>query len=138
MSAIFSAAERDYLERARLARLATTDGTGRSRVVPVEWRYNDVLDVIDVTGRDFAGTPEFESVRHDPEVVVVIDDLPESHPQRAVVVRGTAEALDHLPTQYVASGALIRVRPQAVVSWGLGPVADDGSTKWPRVGGGAM
>jgi pyridoxamine 5'-phosphate oxidase family protein len=47
---------------------------------------------------------------------VVIDDLASVDPwrPRAIEVRGRAEALP-------APGALIRIHPERIVSWGIGP-----------------
>jgi pyridoxamine 5'-phosphate oxidase family protein len=55
---VFSDAELTYLAKGRLGRLATIDGAGMPHVVPLGWRYNPELDVIDLGGRDFARSPE--------------------------------------------------------------------------------
>jgi len=53
---VFSDAELAYLAKGKLGRLATIDGAGMPHVVPLGWRYNPELDVIDIGGRDFART----------------------------------------------------------------------------------
>ena len=53
---MFSDAELTYLAKGKLGRLATIDGAGIPHVVPLGWRYNPELDVIDIGGQDFART----------------------------------------------------------------------------------
>ena len=48
---VFSDAELTYLAKGKLGRLATIDGAGMPHVVPLGWRYNPGLDVIDIGGR---------------------------------------------------------------------------------------
>ncbi len=48
---VFSDAELTYLAKGRLGRLATIDGAGMPHVVPLGWRYNPGLDVIDAFHR---------------------------------------------------------------------------------------
>ena len=55
---VFSDAELAYLASGKLGRLATIDGAGMPHVVPLGWRYNPELDVIDIGG----------GLRPDPEV----------------------------------------------------------------------
>jgi hypothetical protein len=47
-------AERTYLGKGKLGRLATIDRTGMPHVVPLSWRYIPEPDTIDIGGRDFA------------------------------------------------------------------------------------
>jgi pyridoxamine 5'-phosphate oxidase family protein len=56
---VFSDAKLVYLAKGRLGRLATIDGAGMPHVVPLGWRYNPELDVIDISGRDFARSRKF-------------------------------------------------------------------------------
>ncbi len=124
----FSAAELDYLlgER-RLGRLATVDETGLPHVVPVGWRYNRELDTIDITGRNFAATRKFRNVRENPKAAFVVDDVLPPWRPRSVMVQGRAQALE-FPKNAGAGGggAMIRIIPDKVVSWGL--EASDGRT----------
>ncbi len=121
----FSAAELDYLlgER-RLGRLATVDGTGQPHVVPVGWRYNPELDTIDVSGRNFAATKKFRNARSNPKVAFVVDDVLPPWRPRSVMVQGQAQALEALANASAEggakdSGAMIRITPHKIVSWGL-------------------
>jgi pyridoxamine 5'-phosphate oxidase family protein len=72
---------------------------------------------IDVGGRDLEQSKKFRDVTRNGRAAIVIDDLESTDPwhPRAVEVRGRAEAIA-LPTP------LIRIHPERIVSWGLGPV----------------
>ena len=118
---VFSEAEMSYLAESRLGRLATIDAHGRPHVVPLGWSYNHVLDAIDIGGRDFAKTAKFRNARANPKVTLVIDDVVPPWRPRAVMVRGDAQTL----TEAVGAngeplGAIIRIRPVQILSWGLG------------------
>ncbi|MQA79834.1 MAG: PPOX class F420-dependent oxidoreductase [Streptosporangiales bacterium] len=120
-TSVFSAAELAYLTNdAGLGRLATVDSAGAPHVVPTGWTYNAELDTIDVGGRDLTATRKFRNVRAHPQVCLVIDDVqPPWHP-RCVQVRGEAEAIPHMTgPDGEDHGAIIRILPTRVVSWGL-------------------
>ena len=119
--ASFSAAELDYLlgER-RLGRLATVDETGQPHVVPAGWRYNPALGTIDVSGRNFATTKKFRNARSNPKAAFVVDDVLPPWRPRSVMVQGHARALLTSTTEGGGSGgAMIRITPDKIVSWGL-------------------
>lgn len=116
----FSDQELRYLAERRLGRLATIDATGRPHVVPLGWTYNPALDTIDVGGRDFARTRKFRNARANPKVTLVIDDVLPPWRPRCVMVRGDAEALTEATgADGERLGAIIRIRPVEVLSWGL-------------------
>ena len=118
--ASFSDAELEYLlgER-RLGRLATVDETGQPHVVPVGWTYNPDLGTIDVSGRNLAVTKKFRNARSNPKAAFVVDDVLPPWQPRSVMVQGHAQALP-TPTEGGGSGgALIRITPDKIVSWGL-------------------
>ncbi len=93
----FSPRELNYLaEGGHLGRLATVDPDGLPHVVPLGWSYNADEDVIDIGGRDadeFAGTRKFRNVLENEQVAFVVDDVLPPWRPRAVMVRGTAEAI---------------------------------------------
>ena len=129
--ASFSVAELDYLlgER-RLGRLATIDPTGQPHVVPVGWRYNPELGTIDVSGRNFAATKKFRNVRANPKAAFVVDDVLPPWRPRSVMVQGQAQALEALANASAeggaeGSGAMIRISPDKIVSWGLEAPMDE-------------
>jgi len=86
---VFSDAELTYLAKGKLARLATIDVTGMPHVVPLGWRYNPELDVIDIGGRDFARSRKFRNAQRNPNVALVIDDV---LPPCSVLPGGSREA----------------------------------------------
>ena len=125
-----SAAELDYLlgER-RLGRLATVDGAGQPHVVPVGWRYNPELGTIDVMGRNFAATKKFRNVRENPKAAFVVDDVLPPWRPRSVMVQGRAQALEFAENADAGGGgAMIRIIPDKIVSWGL-----EASDDYPRL-----
>ena len=117
---VFSDAELAYLAEGKLGRLATIDPTGQPSNVPVGWRHNTELDTIDIGGRDFAASAKFRNVRANPKVAFVVDDLLPPWQPRCVLIRGTAEAIAATAgPDGTEHGALIRITPTKVVSWGL-------------------
>jgi pyridoxamine 5'-phosphate oxidase family protein len=115
---VFSPAELAYLAEGKLGRLATLDAQGWPRLVPLGWSYNAERDTIDIGGRDFEASRKFHHVQANPKVGFVVDDVLPPWRPRCVTIRGTAEAL---PAGVDApdAGALIRITPTHVVSWGL-------------------
>src|SRR5579859_494669 len=114
---MFSEAELGYLSGGRrLGRLATVGADGTPHVVPVAWIYNAARDTIDVGGHELEQSKKFRDVARSGRAAIVIDDLESTDPwrPRAVEVRGRGEAIA-LPTP------LIRIHPERIVSWGLGP-----------------
>ena len=114
---VFTREELDYLHGGRrLARVATVGRDGTPHVVPSGFEHNSALDTIDVTGRAVEQTKKWRDVARSGRAAVVIDDLASVDPwrPRAIEVRGRAEALP-------APGALIRIHPERIVSWGIGP-----------------
>ncbi len=116
---VFTRTEVDYLVGGRqLGRIATVGPDGTPHVVPVGWIYNAARETIDVGGRDLQRTKKFRDVERTGRVAIVIDDLESIDPwrPRGVEVRGRGEAIA-LPTP------LIRIHPERIVSWGLGPAS---------------
>ena len=119
---VFSAPELAYLSERRLGRLVTIGRDGMPHVVPLGWSYNPALVTIDVTGRDLATTMKFRNAAANPNVALVIDDVLPPWQPRAVMVRGRAQALTEATGPDGAPlGAIIRIHPTQVLSWGLEP-----------------
>jgi pyridoxamine 5'-phosphate oxidase family protein len=118
---VFSTQELAYLGERRLGRLATIDQDGLPHVVPLGWSYNPALDTIDVGGREFDRTKKFKNASSNPKVALVVDDVLPPWQPRCVMVRGEAEALKAaVDADGNAVGAIIRIHPSEVISWGLG------------------
>jgi pyridoxamine 5'-phosphate oxidase family protein len=114
---VFTEAEVAYLTGGRqLGRIATVGADGTPHVVPVGWIYNAAADTIDVGGYELERSKKFRDVARAGRVAIVIDDLESTDPwrPRGIEVRGRGEAIQ-LPTP------LIRIHPERIVSWGLGP-----------------
>lgn len=120
----FTEAEREYLDRQLLARLATVDPDGAPQNNPVGFVVDHESGEVLVGGLDLARTRKFRNVRANPNVAIVVDDLVSTAPWtvRGVEIRGTAEALvDVDPPRPGMSRAVLRIRPRWVGSWGLDP-----------------
>ncbi len=88
---VFSDAELTYLAKGKLGRLATIDGAGMPHVVPLGWRYNPGLDVIDIGGRDFAprrsdqlGDGVRRGIVRDPRLLGGEGRLPDCHQMKGM------------------------------------------------------
>lgn len=120
MMSVFSENELDYLASKRLGRLSTIGTDGFPHVVPLGWSYNPALDTIDIGGRDLARTKKFRNVKANPKVALVIDDVLPPWRPRCIMVRGEAEALEEAASaDSMPLGAVIRIHPRQVISWGL-------------------
>jgi pyridoxamine 5'-phosphate oxidase family protein len=112
----FTPEEIEYLRSgaARLARLATVGADGTPHVVPTGYRLSPALDAIEVGGIRLEATKKFRDVRRSGRAAIVVDDLASVDPwrPRGIEVRGRAEAVD-------GPEAVIRIRPERIVSWGL-------------------
>jgi pyridoxamine 5'-phosphate oxidase family protein len=114
---VFTKEELRYLAGGRqLGRLATVGRDGTPHVVPVAWIYNAVRETIDIGGGEFERSKKFRDVARTGRAAIVVDDVESTDPwrPRGVEIRGRAEAIP-LPTP------LIRIHPERIVSWGLGP-----------------
>jgi pyridoxamine 5'-phosphate oxidase family protein len=87
---------------------------GTPHVVPVGFSLNPEEDAIEVRGRAIGATKKFRDVERSGRAAIVVDDLASTDPwhPRGVEVRGRAEAIR-------APEALIRIRADRVLSWGL-------------------
>ncbi len=72
---VFTPAEIEYLGSQRLCRLATVGANGQPHVVPVRFRYDPELDVIELGGHGFGTSKKFRDVQGNPLVALVVDDV---------------------------------------------------------------
>ncbi|UQA92608.1 PPOX class F420-dependent oxidoreductase [Streptomyces halobius] len=119
----FTPQEIAYIRTQTYGRLATVDARGEPHVTPVGFFFDAENGLIDIVGRDMGNSRKYRNVQRNGRVAFVIDDIPCRDPEtvRAVVVRGTAQALvtggrSHVP---VCADEMIRIHPARVVSWGL-------------------
>lgn len=110
----FTQKEVEYLREQRLGRLATVSASGRPHVVPVGFRVDPELNVVDIRGRDMGRTKKFRDVAQTGRVAFVVDDVLPPWRARGVEVRGRAEVL---------RDESIRIFPERIVGWGIDPEA---------------
>jgi pyridoxamine 5'-phosphate oxidase family protein len=125
---LFTETELEYLSGQRLGRLATAQPDGTLQVSPVGFRYNAATGTIDIAGHGMAESRKFRNVAENGRVAFVIDDLASLEPwlPRCLEIRGRGEAIAQ-PTDSAYSagpqggfdGAIIRVHPQRIISFGL-------------------
>jgi pyridoxamine 5'-phosphate oxidase family protein len=120
---VFSAAEINYLQSQRLARIATVGPDQQPHVVPLAFRYNPDTDTIDVGGHDFAKRKKYRDVQSNPRVAIVIDDLASTDPwrPRMIEVRGEAEILSS-GGEAIGRGFdpdMFRIHPKRIISIGI-------------------
>ncbi len=114
----FSEIELAYLRTQRLGRLATAQPDGTLQVSPVGFRYNPDTSTIDVGGYHMSASRKFRNVADNGRVAFVVDDIASVKPWRVrcLEIRGHAKAID-APTG--SDGAIIRIHPTRVISFGL-------------------
>jgi pyridoxamine 5'-phosphate oxidase family protein len=131
----FTDTEFEYLSSQRLGRLATAQPDGTLQVSPVGFRYNEKTGTIDIAGHGMARSRKFRNVAENGQVAFVVDDLASTQPwrPRCVEIRGEGEAIAE-PTdsawesslsQTGFDGAIIRIHPKRIISFGLGETTTD-------------
>lgn len=139
----FSAAERAFVDRARVGRLATADADGRPHVVPVCYALLDsnggrkVVTPVDEKPKTTTELRRVRDVRENPRVALIIDRYVSNWSQLGwVQIRGRAsvvptdgeahgdavQALRGRYEQYVdhelETRPIIQITPGRVLSWG--------------------
>ncbi len=121
---IFTEGELRYLADQRLGRLATVRADGTVQNNPVAFAYHPPTQGIDIGGHAMATSRKYRNVGETGRVAFVVDDIVSERPWlvRCLEIRGVAEAIDD-PDETTARfpGAIIRIRPTRVISWGLDP-----------------
>jgi pyridoxamine 5'-phosphate oxidase family protein len=119
---MFTDGELAYLATQRLGRLATLQPNGSLQNSPVGFCYNARLETIDIGGRDMEASQKFRNVEGNGQVALVVDDIASVNPWRVrcLEIRGSAEALrDPHDSATGYGGAIIRVHPRRIISWGM-------------------
>lgn len=117
-STTYTTAERTYLTEQPLGRIATASDVGEPDVAAVTFRLDG--DEIVVGGMDNPRTLKFRNVVRNGRATIVVDDLASVQPwrPRGVKVRGSAR------TEGEGPGAVIRITPETIWSWGLNEGAE--------------
>jgi pyridoxamine 5'-phosphate oxidase family protein len=124
MRVTFTPGEMAYIASQRLGRLATIQPGGDPQINPVSCYYNPAAGTIDIGGHNMAASRKYRNVEHNHRAAVVIDDMtPGSPPRiRCLEIRGHAQAIpDPEDTTARTAGAIIRIYPRRVISWGIDP-----------------
>jgi len=117
----FTRGEVEYMRDMRLGRLATVSGSGRPHVVPVGFRYDPELGVLEVRGRELGRTKKSRDVAETCRVAFVVDDVLPPWRARGAEVRGRAEAL--------GGEGVIRIFSERIIGWGTDPDATSPSAR---------
>ena len=117
----FTSAEIEYMQTQRLGRLATINAAGEPHVVPVSFRYNAELDVVDVGGHGMSGSKKFRDILHNSNAAFVIDDVLPPWQPRFLEIRGRAEQVSAGGEKFGQGFApeMIRIFPRRIISFGL-------------------
>jgi len=119
----FTQIELDYLASQPLGRLATIQPDGTPQLSPVGFTYNAELGTIDIGGYTMSKSWKFRNLAHNNKVAFVVDDIASTNPWRvrSLEIRGIAEGIE-TPTDSAAGmdGAIIRVHPRRIISFGIG------------------
>jgi PPOX class probable F420-dependent enzyme len=135
---MFTAAQQSFIERQRVARLATTGPDGRPHVVPICFALLDgrLYSVVDDKPKRSARLRRLRNVAADPRATLLFDRYDGDWSRLAwVMVYAAADlaagaeasaAIDALKARYpqyatlAAEGrAVLRFTPERVLSWGL-------------------
>lgn len=119
----FTDLEIAYLAGQRLGRLATSREDGTLQVNPVGFGYNAELGTIDIGGFNMERSRKYRNVAANGRVAFVVDDVPSVDPWRVrcVEIRGRGETIA-APADSASgtgSGAIIRIHPERIISFGL-------------------
>ncbi|HEY2284689.1 MAG TPA: PPOX class F420-dependent oxidoreductase [Streptosporangiaceae bacterium] len=119
----FTDSELAYLATQHLGRLATAQPDGTLQVSPVGFRWNPDTATIDIGGFRMSASRKYRNVAANGRAAFVIDDLASVQPWRVrcLEIRGRAEAVEAPPgTEDGTDGAIIRLHPQRIISFGIG------------------
>ncbi len=117
----FTSAEIEYMQSQRLGRLATVNTAGEPHVVPVSFRHNAELDVIDIGGHGLSQSRKFRDILHNPNAAFVVDDVLPPWQPRFLEIRGRAEQVFGGGEKFGPGFApeMIRIFPRRIISFGL-------------------
>ncbi len=122
----FSDAEIAYMHSQRLGRLATVNAAGEPHVVPVSFRHNAELDVIDIGGHGISKSKKFRDILQNANAAFVVDDVLPPWKPRFLEIRGRAEQVFEGGESFGSGFApeMIRIFPRRIISGGIEPEAN--------------
>jgi pyridoxamine 5'-phosphate oxidase family protein len=118
----FSEPELAFLSSQVVGRLATVQLDGTLQVNPVGFTYNAEFGTFDIGGFRLSATQKFRNVATNGRAAFVLDDVPSIDPLRVrcLEIRGHAEAITSTgQTHEGLDGALIRIHPERIISFGI-------------------
>jgi pyridoxamine 5'-phosphate oxidase family protein len=118
---VFRDAEIDYLQSQRIGRLATIGRNGEPHVVPLRFRYNSQLDVIDLLGAGMVTSKKYRDAAATGLAAFVVDDRRPDGKPRGIEIRGRVEVFAEGGDQIMpgVDPAFIRLTPTYIASWGV-------------------
>lgn len=121
----FTGAEIEYMHSQRLGRLATVNAAGEPHIVPVSFRHNAELDVIDIGGHGISKSKKFRDILQNANVAFVVDDVLPPWQPRFLEIRGRAEQVLEGGQNFGSGFApeMIRIFPRRIISGGIEPGA---------------
>lgn len=127
----FTTAEKRFLDKNEIARLATVSSDGMPHVVPVSYIFRNGVFLIAI---DYE-TKKYRNILHNPQVALVVDAI---RPNRGVLIQGRAEIFErgiefqsaykvfHKKFSWVRAdpwkegeAPFIRIQPSTRASWGF-------------------
>lgn len=129
LMSVFTPAEITYLQSQRIGRLATVGARGEAHVVPVRFRYNPMLDAVELGGHGMGASKKYRDAATGHPVAFVVDDRDPSGAPRGIELRGVAETLDSGGDAIWpdADPRFLRIHPRRIAAWGI-----DGNPYAPR------
>ncbi|NKY86519.1 PPOX class F420-dependent oxidoreductase [Nocardia veterana] len=117
----FTSNEQQFLAEAGIGRLATVSPDGVVQNNPTNYRVN-ADGTIDIGGMRMRASRKYRNVAAGSRVSFVVDQQVSLEPYviRGIEVRGTAEVLDDAEPPFPQQErAVIRIRPERIISWGI-------------------
>jgi pyridoxamine 5'-phosphate oxidase family protein len=118
---VFRETEIEYLQTQRIGRLATIGRNGEPHVVPLRFRYNAQLEVIDLLGGGMGTSKKYRDAAATGLAAFVVDDRRPDGKPRGIEIRGRAEVFASGGDQIMpgVDPAFIRLAPTYIASWGI-------------------
>lgn len=117
----FTETEIEYLKSQRVGRAATVSPKCEPHVVPLRFKYNEELGVIDLVGSSLGTSKKYRDATATGKVAFVVDDIPQPGQVRGIEIRGRAEIHPTGGEEIMKNvgPAFIRVVPTYIASWGI-------------------